>query len=57
MICRLTGSRSAISHAPDRPGDVKHSLASIAKLRAAGFVPAGNFNLGLHTTMEFFKQP
>jgi len=57
MIGRLTGSRSEISHAPDRPGDVKHSLASIGKLRAAGFVPAGNFNPGLHATMEFFKQP
>jgi len=57
MICRLTGSRSEISHAPERPGDVKHSLASIGKLRAAGFVPDGNFDAGLQATMEFFKQP
>ena len=42
---------------PVRPGDVKHSLASIGKLRAAGFVPGGNFNAGLQTTMESFKQP
>jgi len=53
----MTGSRSAISHAPERPGDVKHSLASIGKLCAAGFVPDGNFNAGLQATIEFFKQP
>ena len=57
MICRLTGSRPAISHAPERPGDVKHSLASIGKLRAAGFVTGGNFNQGIQETIEFFKQP
>src|ERR1017187_1205255 len=32
-ICRLTGSRSEITHAPERSGDVKHSLAAIDKLR------------------------
>ena len=57
IIYRLTGSRSAISHAPERPGDVKHSLASIAKLRAAGFMPGGNFNQGIQETIEFFKKP
>ena len=56
-MCRMTGSRSAISHAPERLGDVKHSLASIGKLHAAGFAPGGNFNEGLQTTVEFFKQP
>ena len=57
MIGRMTGSRSEISHAPERPGDVKHSLASIAKLRAAEYMPGGNFNAGLQTTIEFFKKP
>ena len=56
-ICRLTGSRSEIRHAPERAGDVKHSLASIAKLRAAGFVPSCDFDTGLETTIEHFKQP
>jgi UDP-glucose 4-epimerase len=57
MICRLTGSHSEISHAPERLGDVKHSLASIGKLRATGFTPGGNFNQGIQETIEFFKQP
>ncbi len=54
-IVRLTGSRSQIQHAPDRPGDVKHSLASIAKLRATGFQPVGNLADGLAQTIEFFR--
>jgi UDP-glucose 4-epimerase len=54
-ICRLVGSRSAIAHAPERAGDVKHSLASIDKLRAAGFSPAGNFDAALQATVDFFR--
>lgn len=54
-ICRLTASKSAVTHASDRPGDVKHSLAAIEKIRAAGFVPQGNLTEGLRATVEFFK--
>lgn len=54
-ICRLTGSRSEIKHAAERPGDVKHSLADIGKLRAAGFIPPGDFQGGLQATIRFFK--
>ena len=54
-VCRLTGSRSEIKHAAERPGDVKHSLADIDKLRKAGFIPAGDFHQGLQTTIRFFK--
>ena len=54
-ICRLTGSRSEIKHTAERPGDVKHSLADIGKLRAAGFIPPGDFHEGLQTTIQFFK--
>lgn len=55
-ICRLTDSRSEIIHAAERPGDVKHSLASVDKLRAAGFVPAANFQDGLQATIKFFHE-
>jgi len=54
-ICRLTGSRSEIKHSPPRPGDVKHSLASIDKIRATGFKPASNFGDGLRATIDFFR--
>jgi UDP-glucose 4-epimerase len=55
QILALTGSKSPITHAPERPGDVKHSLASIDKLRAAGFAPAGGFTDGLEATIQFFR--
>ncbi|MGA2244041.1 MAG: NAD-dependent epimerase/dehydratase family protein [Verrucomicrobiota bacterium] len=53
-VCRLTQSRSEISHAEPRAGDVKHSLASIEKLRAAGFHPTSNFAAGLAETIRWF---
>jgi UDP-glucose 4-epimerase len=54
-ICKLTGSVAEIKHAPVRAGDVKHSLADIGKLRAAGFTPPGNFAAGLAETIRFFQ--
>lgn len=55
-ICKLTRSRSEIKHAPERSGDVKHSLACIDKLRAAGFRPASNFADGLKETIRWFTK-
>jgi UDP-glucose 4-epimerase len=55
-ICQLTGSRSEIKYAAERPGDVKHSLAAIDKLQAAGFTPANDFTTSLKTTIEFFAK-
>jgi UDP-glucose 4-epimerase len=53
-VCHLTGSRSKIKYTPVRLGDVKHSLASIEKLRAAGFAPEGNLRKDLSATIEYF---
>jgi UDP-glucose 4-epimerase len=55
MICQLTGSHSEIRHAPGRAGDVKHSCASIDKIRGAGFVRAENQEDNLKQTIEYFK--
>lgn len=54
-ICKLTGSQSKITHVAERAGDVKHSMAAVDKLRAAGFTPKGNLSDGLQATVEFFK--
>jgi UDP-glucose 4-epimerase len=54
-IIDLTGSSSKIEYGPVRPGDVKHSEASIDKILAADFVPSGRFDDGLGQTIEFFK--
>jgi UDP-glucose 4-epimerase len=53
-IVTLTHSQSEIKHARERAGDVKHSLAAIDKLRAAGFTPASSFADGLKATSDFF---
>lgn len=48
-------SRSEILHAPERAGDVRHSLASVDALRAAGFRPVSSFDDGLAETLAFFR--
>ena len=54
-ICCLTNSRSEIEISTERPGDVKHSVAAIDKLSAAGFSCRSDFPGGLCATIEFFK--
>lgn len=54
-IIRLTGSSSKILHLAERPGDVRHSMAAVEKLRATGFVPAHTFEEGLAETVKFFR--
>lgn len=54
-ILRLTGSSSKILHLAERPGDVRHSMAAVEKLRATGFVPAHTFEEGLAETVKFFR--
>ena len=55
-IIELTGSSSKIEYAPERAGDVKHSMASIEKITAAGFKPTSSFDEGLQATIDFFLQ-
>jgi UDP-glucose 4-epimerase len=55
-IVALTGSKSEIKHAPERAGDVKHSLAEVKQMHAAGFAPPGNFPDGLKHTIDFFAR-
>jgi UDP-glucose 4-epimerase len=54
-ICRLTNSSSEILHAPERPGDVRHSVADVEKIREAGFAPTHKFEKGLAETIDFFR--
>lgn len=53
-IIELTGSESKIEYAPERAGDVKHSMASVEKIIAAGFKPTSSFDEGLQTTIDYF---
>jgi len=52
VIIATTGSKSPVRHEPARAGDVRHSLASVARLHAAGFHPAGNFSDGVAATLK-----
>lgn len=54
-IVALAESRSEIRHAPERAGDVRHSLASIEKLTAAGFRPSGSLETGIAETLAAMR--
>ena len=54
-IIDAAGSTSPIHYEPVRAGDVKHSVASVEKLRAAGFRPTGNLRDGLAATLDFCR--
>ena len=54
-IIELTGSSSKIEYAPERAGDVMHSMASVDKIMAAGFEPISSFDEGLRATIAFFQ--
>lgn len=53
-IIAFTGSCSTIERAEERAGDVRHSLAAIARLKGIGFCPSGDFERDLQTTVEWF---
>ncbi|MGH8017189.1 MAG: NAD-dependent epimerase/dehydratase family protein [Opitutaceae bacterium] len=55
QIIELAGSSSTIEYAAERAGDVRHSRASVDRLRAAGFQPAGSLEAGLEQTLNFFR--
>jgi UDP-glucose 4-epimerase len=53
-VITLTKSRSNIVYKSKRPGDVKVSVASIAKLREAGFTPQVDFGEALAATIKWY---
>jgi len=55
VIRRRTGSRSRIRHDPERPGEVRHSVASIERIRATGWSPRIGLEEGLETTVAWYQ--
>jgi UDP-glucose 4-epimerase len=55
-ILAASGSAAKVVHGPERPGDVKHSRSSAAKLLAAGWKPEHSLDEALATTLEFFRE-
>ena len=54
-IKEKVNSTSKVVYLPERPGDVKHSMAAIDKLKSTGFVHKYDFNEGMDATIEYFK--
>lgn len=54
-IVKMLGSQSQIVNLQERPGDVKHSVADVSKLKETGFEAGNTFDAGLQTTIEYFK--
>lgn len=54
-IKTLLGSESPVRHEAVRPGDVKHSVAAVDRLRALGFACEGTLDSGLRRLAEFYK--
>lgn len=55
-ILAETASRSEIRHEPARPGDVQHSVASVAKICSEGFRASGNLPNAIRETVQNFRR-
>ena len=55
-IVKITGSRSKIVHLPDRPGDVKHSMACVDKAAKAGYKARYTFAEGLAAAIDHYRK-
>jgi UDP-N-acetylglucosamine 4-epimerase len=55
ILGRVTGKNMVVKHGPERPGDVKHSLANISKLKdVLGYEPTIYFEEGLKKVYEWY---
>lgn len=52
----LTNSKSEISFLDERPGDIKHSKASVSKFNKLGFEPIYSIEKALAETIEFYDR-
>ena len=56
LLKKLTGYTGTVGYAPEREGDVKHSLADISKAAECfGYKTLVDFEEGLRRTMEWYK--
>ena len=54
-IIRITGSNSTVEFGAERIGDVRHSTASVIRLKELGYQPAGTFGSGLEKMFTWMK--
>ena len=57
MLENIAGKKVKVTHGPERPGDVKHSKANIAKAEALlGYTPRVRFEDGLLGVYNWYKE-
>ncbi|HEY4282965.1 MAG TPA: NAD-dependent epimerase/dehydratase family protein [Chthoniobacterales bacterium] len=54
-ILSMSGSKSKIEFHPARVGDVRHSVASVARLKNVGYRPAGSLDGGLEKMLAWLQ--
>jgi UDP-glucose 4-epimerase len=53
---KLTGYAGEVQYGPERGGDIKHSLADIARAeKHMGYKPKVDFEEGLRRTVEWYR--
>jgi len=56
LLKNITGYSGDVKYAPERPGDVKHSLADLTRTeKQLGYKPLVNFEEGLRRTVEWYR--
>jgi UDP-N-acetylglucosamine 4-epimerase len=56
-LCSLLGKRIEPEFGPERPGDIRHSLADISDARRLlGYDPQVSFDEGIERTIEWYKE-
>ena len=55
-ILAESASRSEIRYEPARPGDIQHSVASVAKICGEGFRASGNLPNAIRETVRHFRR-
>jgi UDP-glucose 4-epimerase len=57
VLKKITGYSGTLKHAPEREGDIKHSLADISRAATQlGYNPKVNFEEGLRRTVEWYRE-
>ena len=56
QIVKTTGSTSKINFQPERLGDIRHSIADVTRLTAAGYVCNSDFDMLLSSTAESYQR-
>jgi nucleoside-diphosphate-sugar epimerase len=56
LLKKLTGYSGKVKYAPEREGDIKHSLADISRAQKQfGYEPKVNFEEGLKRTVDWYR--